>query len=61
MVRELKESMKMNQIDRGFAIAMAGHIDINVKLECFRNGMDYYVSKPLDLMEVNAIVQYLTF
>jgi CheY-like chemotaxis protein len=55
-VKDIKELMKSNTINRGFAIATAAYVDLNIKLECLRNGMDYYVSKPLDLNELNAIV-----
>ena len=51
----------MGNMDKGFAIATATVVDLNSKLECFRNGMDYFISKPFDLIEISAAVTYLDF
>lgn len=48
-------------MDKGFAIATATVVDLNAKLECFRSGMDYFIGKPFDLIEISAAVQYLDF
>ena len=58
VVRLIKESMKSLNTDRGFAIACTSNVDLNYKIECYRSGMDYYVNKPFDLFEINAIIKY---
>jgi DNA-binding response OmpR family regulator len=56
LVKELKIMMKQQIVDRGFAIANTSMIDLNAKLELFKNGMDYYITKPYDLFELSAII-----
>ena len=51
----------MGNMDKGFAIATATVVDLNSKLESFRNGMDYFITKPFDLLEISAAVTYLDF
>ncbi|CAD8047745.1 unnamed protein product [Paramecium primaurelia] len=60
-VQQIKQMMQMGNMDKGFAIATATVVDLNSKLECFRNGMDYFISKPFDLIEISAAVTYLDF
>jgi len=35
---------------------MAGFSDMDLKLECFKSGIDYFLSKPFDLFELTAIL-----
>ena len=44
------------QIDKGFTIATSSFSDIEVKLQCFNLGIDYFLGKPFDLFELNAIL-----
>ncbi|CAD8059108.1 unnamed protein product [Paramecium sonneborni] len=60
-VQRIKQMMHMGNMDKGFAIATATLVDLNSKLECFRNGMDYFITKPFDLLEISAAVTYLDF
>ncbi|CAK88364.1 unnamed protein product (macronuclear) [Paramecium tetraurelia] len=60
-VQQIKQMMQLGSMDKGFAIATATVVDLNSKLECFRNGMDYFISKPFDLIEISAAVTYLDF
>lgn len=53
--------MRSGNIDKGFAITIATFIDLNSKLECFKSGADYFISKPFDLIDIGAAVQYLDF
>lgn len=39
-------------LDRGFVIGNTGMIDFHTKLECYRHGMDNYLSLPLDILEI---------
>ncbi|CAK86496.1 unnamed protein product (macronuclear) [Paramecium tetraurelia] len=60
-VQRIKKNMQQGNLDKGFAIATATVAGLNSKLDCFRNGMDYFISKPFDLIEISAAVQYLDF
>jgi hypothetical protein len=48
----IKERMVEGELDRGFIIGNTGMIDLHTKMECYKNGMDNYLSLPLDLLEV---------
>lgn len=48
--------MALGQLDRGFSIALATFVDLNCKLECFKSGVDYFIAKPFDLVEIGATV-----
>ncbi|KAM3146020.1 hypothetical protein pb186bvf_001998 [Paramecium bursaria] len=61
LVKYLKENMKVGSLDKGFAIAMSTFVDLNSKLDSFRNGMDYFICKPFDLLDISAAVQYLDY
>ncbi|CAD8203151.1 unnamed protein product [Paramecium pentaurelia] len=61
LVKFLKDQMKIGLIDKGFAIIISTFIDLNSKLECFKNGADYFIAKPFDLIDIGAAVQYLDF
>ena len=52
----MKENMKIGSLDKGFAIAMSTFVDLNSKLDSFRNGMDYFICKPFDLLDISAAV-----
>lgn len=56
LVRLLKEKMKVGTIDKGYCIAMTTFVDINSKLNCFRYGTDYFITKPFDLIDISAAV-----
>ncbi|CAD8097761.1 unnamed protein product [Paramecium sonneborni] len=60
-VQRIKQNMQQGNLDKGFAIATATVAGLNQKLDCFRNGMDYFIAKPFDLIEISAAVQYLDF
>ncbi|CAD8177982.1 unnamed protein product [Paramecium octaurelia] len=61
LVRSLKEQMRNSLIDKGYVIIIATFVDLNSKLECFKNGADYFITKPFDLIDIGAAVQYLDF
>ncbi|CAK93973.1 unnamed protein product (macronuclear) [Paramecium tetraurelia] len=61
LMKFLKSQMKMGLIDKGFAIIISTFADLNLKLECFKNGADYFIAKPFDLIDIGAAVQYLDF
>ncbi|CAD8086740.1 unnamed protein product [Paramecium primaurelia] len=61
LVRSLKEQMRNSLIDKGYVIIIATFVDLNQKLECFKNGADYFIAKPFDLIDIGAAVQYLDF
>ncbi|CAD8173736.1 unnamed protein product [Paramecium octaurelia] len=61
LVRSLKEQMRNSLIDKGYVIIIATFVDLNQKLECFKNGADYFIAKPFDLLDIGAAVQYLDF
>lgn len=46
----------MGEIDKGFLISTASYSDVDVKLDCFNAGVDYYLNKPYDLFELSAIL-----
>jgi len=48
--------MKIGLIDKGFAIIISTFADLNMKLECFKNGADYFIAKPFDLIDIGAAV-----
>jgi CheY-like chemotaxis protein len=56
LIKHIRELIKSSAIDRGFAIANTSYVDLNTKLECFRNGMDYFLGKPFDIIELTAII-----
>lgn len=47
---------KIGKIDKAYLIAMASFCDMDVKYECYKQGTDYFLSKPFDLFELSAIV-----
>lgn len=59
LVRRIKGQMSDLTLDKGFTIGCTGYVDLNIKLELFRNGMDYYLCKPFDLIELGAVIHYL--
>ncbi|CAD8203687.1 unnamed protein product [Paramecium octaurelia] len=61
LVKFLKDEMKSGLIDKGFAIIISTFVDLNSKLDCFKNGADYFIAKPFDLIDIGAAVQYLDF
>ncbi|CAD8110556.1 unnamed protein product [Paramecium sonneborni] len=61
LVKYLKDQMKIGLIDKGFAIVISTFVDLNLKLESFKNGADYFIAKPFDLLDIGAAVQYLDF
>ncbi|CAD8201828.1 unnamed protein product [Paramecium octaurelia] len=61
VMKFLKGQMKIGLIDKGFAIIISTFADLNLKLECFKNGADYFIAKPFDLIDIGAAVQYLDF
>ncbi|CAD8189757.1 unnamed protein product [Paramecium pentaurelia] len=61
LMKFLKDQMKIGLIDKGFAIIISTFADLNLKLECFKNGADYFIAKPFDLIDIGAAVQYLDF
>lgn len=48
--------MKIGLIDKGFAIVISTFVDLNLKLESFKNGADYFIAKPFDLLDIGAAV-----
>lgn len=48
--------MKVGLIDKGFAIIISSFVDLNSKLESFKNGSDYFIAKPFDLIDIGAAV-----
>ncbi|CAD8099579.1 unnamed protein product [Paramecium sonneborni] len=61
LIKEIKNLFISQQIDRGFIIAMASYSDMELKLNCFNSGIDYFIAKPFDLFELSAILQYIQF
>ena len=51
----------MGKVDRGFTIAVSNFLDVSLRLDGFKNGLDHYISKPIDLKELDVIVDYLLF
>jgi CheY-like chemotaxis protein len=60
LIKIIKEMIRSEVIDKGFAIANTSYVDLNTKLECFRTGMDYFLGKPFDLIELAAIISYIS-
>ena len=48
----LKERINNQILDKSFIIATTGLIDFHTKVECYKNGIDHYLSLPIDLVEV---------
>ena len=48
--------MKSGILDKGYTIIIATFVDLNSKLECFKNGVDYFIAKPFDLIDIGAAV-----
>ncbi|CAD8093830.1 unnamed protein product [Paramecium sonneborni] len=61
LIKQIKQLFKSLQVDKGFIIAMASYSDMDLKLSCFNSGIDYFISKPFDLFELTAILQYIQF
>ncbi|CAD8072044.1 unnamed protein product [Paramecium primaurelia] len=61
LIKEIKGLFRTQQVDRGFIIAMASYSDMELKLNCFNSGIDYFIAKPFDLFELSAILQYIQF
>ncbi|CAD8152072.1 unnamed protein product [Paramecium octaurelia] len=61
LIKEIKQLFKSLQVDKGFIIAMASYSDMDLKLSCFNSGIDYFITKPFDLFELTAILQYIQF
>ncbi|CAD8187116.1 unnamed protein product [Paramecium pentaurelia] len=61
LIKEIKQLFKSLQVDKGFIIAMASYCDMDLKLICFNSGIDYFITKPFDLFELTAILQYIQF
>ncbi|CAD8110979.1 unnamed protein product [Paramecium sonneborni] len=61
LIKQIKNQFRNQQVDRGFIIAMASYSDMELKLNCFNSGIDYFISKPFDLFELSAILQYIQF
>jgi CheY-like chemotaxis protein len=56
LIKAIRELIRTEIIDKSFFIANTSYVDLNTKLECFRNGMDYFLAKPFDLIELAAII-----
>ncbi|CAK86626.1 unnamed protein product (macronuclear) [Paramecium tetraurelia] len=61
LIKEIKGLFRTQEVDRGFIIAMASYSDMELKLNCFNSGIDYFIAKPFDLFELSAILQYIQF
>ena len=59
--RNIKERISDQSIDKAFIIGTTGLIDFNMKVECYKNGMDHYLCLPIDLLEVQSIIRYFSF
>jgi len=52
LVRYIRELTSKQIIDRALVIASTNFVDLNTKLECFRNGIEYFLPKPIDIFEL---------
>lgn len=55
-VKHLKASMNSGKIQRGICIANTGFVDLETKLKCFKEGMDFYISKPIIIKELDEFL-----
>ncbi len=55
-VANLKRLMKEDVIRRGICIAVTGFVDLNTKIKCFELGMDFYISKPVKIKDLEAFI-----
>ena len=51
-VKRLKAMMNIGNIQRGICIANTGFVDLETKLRCYNEGMDFYISKPINIKEL---------
>ena len=52
LVRLLKADMQSGLLQRGLCIANTGFVDLETKLRCVSEGMDFYLSKPIRIKEL---------
>ena len=52
LVRKLKTDMKHSKLPRGLCIANTGFVDLDTKLRCVQEGMDFYLSKPIKIKDL---------
>ena len=55
-ITHLKRLMNDKQIRKGICIAVTGFVDLNTKIKCFELGMDYYISKPVKIRELETFI-----
>jgi CheY-like chemotaxis protein len=55
-VKKLKKLMKNGEIRKGICIAVTGFVDLNTKIKCFEFGMDFYLSKPVKIKDLQAFI-----
>jgi DNA-binding response OmpR family regulator len=48
--------MKNGEIRKGICIAVTGFVDLNTKIKCFEFGMDFYLSKPVKIKDLQAFI-----
>lgn len=48
--------MKERAIRKGICIAVTGFVDLNTKIKCFDLGMDFYISKPVKIKDLEAFI-----
>ncbi len=48
--------MNEQVIRRGICIAVTGFVDLNTKVKCFELGMDFYMSKPVKIKDLEAFI-----
>ncbi|CAD8198037.1 unnamed protein product [Paramecium pentaurelia] len=58
-VKELKQLMKQQIINKAWCIANTGFCDLDTKLKSYEAGMDYYLTKPLDQNELRSMLNVL--
>ncbi|CAD8122278.1 unnamed protein product [Paramecium sonneborni] len=58
-VKELKNLMKQQIINKAWCIANTGFCDLDTKLKSYEAGMDYYLTKPLDQNELRSMLNVL--
>ena len=56
-VQRLKALMNHGEIQRGICIANTGFVDLETKLRCYNGGMDFYISKPIIIKELEYFLE----
>ena len=56
-VKELKKMMHLNIIPKGICIANTGYADLESKQMALKAGMDFYMTKPIIIKELEIFIK----